>query len=215
MKTVLSKLRKFLAFDILLVCLLFTTSIFAAQPSEELAGLLNKFNAMTGQFTQVLYDANGKPMQKSSGSMALQRPGKFRWEVYQPNPQLLIADGNSLWIYDKDLAQATKQKLDQSSNSPALLLSGSIESVQARFNVSYPGNENAAGKWFMLKPKDKNDMFQWVELRFVNGSLADMRLYDNLNTLTDFHFSKVKINPPLNASMFQFKAPKGVEVIKN
>lgn len=215
MNTVLIKLRKCLKTTIFVMLLPLSTGIFAAEPNQELAGLLNQFSAMTGQFSQVLYDANGKPMQKSTGSMALQRPGKFRWEVYQPNPQLLIADGSTLWIYDKDLAQATQQKLDQSSNSPALLLSGSIESVQSRFNVSYPGNETAPGKWFMLKPKDKNDMFQWVELRFVNGNLADMRLYDNMNTLTDFHFSKVKINPPLNESMFKFKAPKGVEVIKN
>lgn len=214
MKAVLSKLKKWLAFDVLVVCALFTSPIFA-DPSQELTTLLNQFNAMTSQFTQVLYDANGKPMQKSSGSMALQRPGKFRWEVYQPNPQLLIADGNTLWIYDKDLAQATHQKLDQSSNSPALLLSGSIDSLQSRFTINYPKNENAPGQWFMLKPKNKNDMFQWVELRFVKGSLADMRLYDNLNTLTDFHFSKVKINPPLDASTFKFKAPKGVEVLKN
>lgn len=192
-----------------------SSAVIAAEPSQELAGLLGQFNAMTGQFTQVLYDANGKPTEKSTGTMALQRPGKFRWEVKQPDPQLLIADGNTLWIYNKDLAQATQQKLDQSSNSPALLLSGSIDSVQSRFNISYPSNENAPGKWFMLKPKSKDDMFQWVELRFNNGNLADMRLFDNMGTLTDFHFSNVKINPPLDASTFKFKAPKGVEVIKN
>jgi outer membrane lipoprotein carrier protein len=193
----------------------FSYTIFA-DPAQELNQHLSEFNSMTAQFSQVLYDANGKAMQKSSGEMALKRPGKFRWDLKNPNPQLLIADGNTVWVYDRDLKQATHQKMDQNNTSSAAsLLSGSVGDVESRFNVTYPKNETKNGQWFMLKPKNKNDMFQWVELHFVNNTLADMRLYDNMDTLTDFHFSNVKVNPTLDESLFKFKAPKGVEIIKN
>lgn len=185
-------------------------------PQQELTSLLSQFNAMSAQFTQIVYDAKKRPLQTSSGTMALQRPGKFRWEVTQPNPQLLIANGKFLWIYDKDLAQATRQKFDASnSNSAAMLLSGSVADVQTRFNITYPKKNPGPGQWFLLTPQHNKDMFQWVQLHFVNGVLASMRLADNLDTLTDFQFRKVVINPSLNAKLFTFKAPKGVAVINN
>ena len=73
---------------------------WAADPTTELTGLLSEFNSMTAQFSQVVYSGKGKVVQRSSGTMALQRPGKFRWQVSEPNAQLLIADGSDLWVYD-------------------------------------------------------------------------------------------------------------------
>ena len=67
----------------------------------------------------------------------------------------------------------------------------------------------------MLKPKNQNDLFRSVELHFVGGALSDMRVHDNLNTVTNFHFSDVKMNPSLGGGVFKFKTPKGVQLIKN
>jgi len=161
-------------------------NVWADTPSQDLAKLLSGFNSLSAQFEQIVSGSRKKPKQVSYGSMALERPGKFRWEVTRPNAQLLLADGRYLWIYDIDLEQATRQKLD---------------------------TDNASG--FRLKPKGNSDMFQWIELYFVNNKLVSMRLFDNLGVLTNFHFSNVQLNPSLNSSLFKFKAPKNVEIIKN
>lgn len=192
-----------------------TASALAATATEQLASLLSNFNSMSAHFDQALYDGKGHIVQKSLGNMALQRPGKFRWEVQKPDKQLLIADGQYLWVYDVDLQQATRQKQDQgNTNSPASLLSGTVQDLQNRFGVTQltkPG----AGEWYQLKPIAKNDLFQSIELHFVDGKLANMRLFDNLGSLTTFDFTQVKVNPNLDRKLFVFKAPKGVEVIKN
>lgn len=186
-----------------------------ANAASDLASLLANFQSMKANFEQVVLDQNQHPIQKNIGDMALKRPGQFRWEVKQPTPQLLLTDSNHFWIYDIDLEQATEQKADKNNlNSPASLLSGSISSLENRFDVSYLKKPDSA-KWFKLVPKNDDDMFQWIELAFVDGKLSAMRLNDKLGALSKFSFSNVEINPPLKNSLFVFKAPKGVEILKN
>ncbi|HVV68140.1 MAG TPA: outer membrane lipoprotein chaperone LolA [Gammaproteobacteria bacterium] len=204
-------MKSFLLKGLCLSLFLLTLTAQAQTASDDLTQLLSSFQSMSAQFQQVVFNSNGKALQRSSGQMALMRPGKFRWQVFKPNPQLLIANGRNLWIYDIDLSQATQQHLDKNNNnSPASLLSGSIEDLENRFIVTQKTSQS-----FQLKPKSENDMFKWIELTFSNSKLTQMRLMDNLGSLTDFHFSQVSINPKLNAGLFQFKAPRGVEVIKN
>lgn len=201
---------------ILLLAMMLPVSSFATTTDDaQLTQLLSGFNAMTANFMQTMYSGKNKVMQKSSGKMALQRPGKFRWQIVQPNPQLLIADGQFLWIYDMDLAQVTRQKLSAANaNSPAYLLSGSVKALQKRFVISKMNKSGNAGVWFRLKPRAKSDLFQWIELHFVNNQLVGMQMTDSLGQLSAFTFTNIKINPPMAPTLFKFTAPKGVDVIK-
>lgn len=207
----MSNLIKAVLLSIFLLCVIPAN----ANAPEELSQLLANFQSMQADFKQTVYDQNEKPVQQSTGNMALKRPGQFRWETKEPIPQLLLTDGNYVWIYDVDLEQATRQKADTENDSnPASLLSGSTKRIEQRFDVSdiqRPGKE----KWFKLVPKDDSDIFQWIELGFVDGKLSAMKLNDRLGTLSIFSFSNVRINPPLKASLFSFQVPKGVEVLKN
>jgi outer membrane lipoprotein carrier protein len=202
--------NKFISFVFILLA---TQAYAATDPSDDLSRLLGDFQTLSANFNQVIYDGNKRPMQKTSGSMALSRPDKFRWEVKQLNEQLLVADGRYLWIYDIDLSQATRQIMDKNkSSSPASLLGGSVENLKSRFNVTHLSDANPS---FRLVPKNKGDLFKWIELTFTNGKLARMKLSDNLGSLSVFQFSEVNLNPNLSASLFQFKAPKGVDVVQN
>lgn len=208
-------MKKNLIINILVTLIfIFTNTTFAADNApQQLSTLLSNFQAMTANFSQTIFDAKNKPLQNSTGNMALSRPGKFRWEVKQP-PQLLIADGKYLWIYDADLAQATRQRMDvNKASSPASLLSGSITDLEKRFKVSELASKS--GQSFRLVPTTSGDLFRWVELNFTDGKLTQMRMADNLGSLSVFNFSQIKINPQLAGNFFQFKAPKGVDVIQN
>ncbi|MFT3741516.1 MAG: outer membrane lipoprotein chaperone LolA [Gammaproteobacteria bacterium] len=200
-------LRKLLA---CVFCSGFLISTWAAPTSNNtLYDLLAGFKTLTAQFEQVVSAGNGHPAQKSYGTMAIERPDHFRWQVTQPQPQLLIADGKHLWIYDEDLRQATRQKLDtRNTNSPASLLSGSVQDLADRFNVTQ------TGPTYKLVPKQASDLFASVELTFSQGILTHMRLLDSLGNQTDFYFNQVQLDKKLNPGLFKFTAPRGVEIIQ-
>lgn len=205
------KIRFFLS-----MMLFFPIMAWAGSPVDQLSALLSDFSSMQARFEQVVLGNQKNSSSKSSGSMALQRPGKFRWEVQQPNPQWLIADGQYLWIYDIDLEQVTRQKLDtHHTNSPAYLLSGSIKDLKQHFEVTRLSADDAKILGFRLKSRDHQDLFAWADIYFQNGVLKKMSLKDTLGGINIFYFTQVKINPKLPEKLFTFHVPKGVDLIKN
>lgn len=183
------------------------------QTSDQLSRLLNNFHSMSAQFDQTITDPQGHAIQKSSGLMALQRPGKFRWETRHPNPQLALADGNFIWVYDAQLQQVTRQVQTNTNNSPGALLSGNVNKLSQEFNVSALTPIAHTDQGFNLTPVDKNALFQSVQLYFNHGLLQTMKLQDNLDQTTSVQFHQVKNNVALNSKLFHFSPPKGVDVV--
>ncbi len=106
----------------------------AASPSHELRTILQNIRTLKANFNQQLYASNGKLLQQSSGSLAVIRPGKFRWQIKSPNQQLIIADGNHIWVYDPDLKQATyNNEKDAIGHTPAAVLSDASPNVVHNF----------------------------------------------------------------------------------
>ena len=189
-------------------------NIAIASPSDDFSALLNGMKTMKSNFTQTVYDNNGRAIQSSNGQMALDRPGKFRWEVKKPIPQLIIANDKKLWIYDPDLAQVTIKVLNQSAgDTPALLLSHVGSVLSDNYTVSTVTEKPATLSWFMLKPKNNDNMFQAVEMGFNGGRITEMRLKDHLGHTTAIKFVNATTNSSLPAMLFSFKVPKGVDVI--
>lgn len=194
--------------------LMFFCSSWADAASDRLAQLLGNLYSMQANFSQVTTDSGGsRILQKGTGQMALQRPGKFYWSSVTPTKQILIADGNYVWVYDVDLAQATRQKLSElKSTNPASLLSGTTEALQQRFNVTQIKRSNG-GEWFELRPKAKGDLFEWIQLHFQNNTLTEMQLSDNLGQKSVLKFSNIKTNAPLDSNLFRFQPTGKVDVI--
>lgn len=186
--------------------------VLAQSPSELLQFKLNALKTMSAQFTQVV-KAKHKEISHSSGTMALSRPGRFRWQTNNPMAQLVIADGKQLWIYDVDLEQVSVKTQEKSVGGTAgLFLSGYNENVARDFDVksSEKGNKTT----FDLMAKSSKANFQRVQLVFEGQALRGIALYDQLGQLTDVSLTQVKVNPKLTASLFQFKVPKGVDVVR-
>lgn len=127
-----------------------------ASPIAELTQLLGNIATMQASFVQ--FPLGGKKtgiQQKNYGKMYLQRPGKFHWETVKPFKQLIIADGKYAWVYDADLEQVTKRKIDYNeAGNPAMLLSGSIESLQNGFNITKLETEDEIS-FFSVTAKDR------------------------------------------------------------
>lgn len=182
-------------------------------PTTQLIGLLNNFHSMSAQFDQTIIDSHGNAIQQSSGQMDLQRPGKFRWDTLRPNAQLALADGKNIWVFDSQLQQVTRQTQIAANNSPGALLSGDVTRLSNEFNISSLSPIANTDQGFNLVPKNKDVLFQSVELYFNHGLLRSMRLKDNLDQTTVVQFHQVKNNLALNPSLFRFVPPKGVDVV--
>lgn len=209
------RLIKLIQFIATFFFLIISSALYAQSnnPAGQLSSLLNNFHSMSAQFNQNIIDPNGNIIQQSSGNMALQRPGKFRWQTQRPNPQLALADGKNIWVYDPQLQQATRQKQTAINNSPGALLSGNVSKLAQQFNVKSLAPIANTDQGFILTPNDKNALFQSVQLYFNHGLLQTMRLKDNLDQLTLIQFHQVKNNIAINPSLFRFSPPKGVDVV--
>lgn len=193
------------------LCLCLVAPAFA-DSAADVATLLNNVKTMRANFVQTVYDNHNKAMQPSTGRMAMQRPGKFRWEVTKPIPQLIVANQSRLWIYDPDLEQVTIRSLTQATGeTPALLLSDVDHVLDKDFKVQ-PLNKSG-GTWYKLIPKKADSMFAWIELGFVDGKIGEMRLQDHLGHVTSVKFKNIETNMTLSSNLFVFKAPKNVDVI--
>ncbi|MFC3907898.1 outer membrane lipoprotein chaperone LolA [Legionella dresdenensis] len=195
-----------------LLALLILKPIFALTAAEDVQARLNAIHSMTANFSQIV-KAGKREVSSSSGTMALSRPGRFRWQTKSPMEQLVVADSQKLWVYDVDLEQVTVKKQEKGlGGTPALFLSGYDDTVNRDFTVTASGNEKT--KTFDLHAKSGKENFQRVKLTFNGETLTSIEFFDQLNQHTVVKLSKIKNNPGLSDTLFKFKPPKGVDVVK-
>ena len=184
----------------------------ADSATRRLNAFFSNVHALEGEFEQTLFDENRRKLEESRGTMYLARPGHFRWDYSEPYQQIIVANGNRVWIYDSELAQVTVRTLDDSAgNTPALLLS-SDRPLEDNFNVTNLGEEGGLD-WVELMPKAQETNFSSVRLGFGPSDLEVMELNDNFGQTTQLRFFGVTTNPELDPSLFSFSPPDGVDVI--
>lgn len=195
----------------MLVMALVTNLVFGDTVSDDVQAKLNAIKSMSANFSQVV-KAGKRNVSNSEGVMALNRPGRFRWQTRSPLEQLVIADGKKLWIYDVDLEQVTVKKQEKGmGGTPALFLSGYDDTVARDFDVVKTAKGNS--QTYDLHAKSSKENYQRVKLTFQGAELSFIEFFDQLGQHTSIHLSHIKNNVKLADSTFQFKAPKGVDVI--
>lgn len=173
---------------------------------------LEDVHTLKADFTQVVLDSNLKQVKQSTGTLSIKRPDRFRWDYAKPNPEVIVADGKRLWLYDVELQQVTVKPLnDTLAASPAVLLSGSND-VEKSFSVEDLGAKDGL-EWVNLVPKVKDTDFENVKLGFKGDDVAVMELKDNLGNLTRITFSNLQRNVAVADDAFRFTPPKGADVI--
>ncbi|SER72978.1 MULTISPECIES: outer membrane lipoprotein chaperone LolA [Halopseudomonas] len=183
-----------------------------AEAAERLNELLSRAQTMTGGFSQMTLSSNGANLQETTGTLALKRPGMFRWHTDPPLEQLLVSDGERIWLYDPDLQQVTIQTVDKRlSHTPALLLSGDVSQLQESFDIDW--SKGSSVQDFTLTPKDADSMFDSLRVSFSDGVINDMQMSDPVGQRTNILFRNVELNAPLDDAQFTFEVPDGVDVI--
>jgi len=201
----------------------FTTSILAAAlmlaANVSNAGARDQLNAFTkglkgldGQFSQQVFDARGRQKESSTGRVAVSAPRLFRWEYVKPYPQLIVADGKTVWVHDPDLQQVSKrpQGVEESNSPLAILLDPS--KLDRDFVVKDAGT-TAGVEWLQLSPKRADAPFKTARLGFGKAGLTQMEYVDALGQRTRIAFSGWKRNPSFAKGTFVYSPAKGIDVI--
>jgi outer membrane lipoprotein carrier protein len=179
---------------------------------------LRAFSATTksasGDFTQRVTSRTQKVSVPNTGTFVFARPGKFRWTYLKPYEQMLVADGEKLTIYDKDLNQVTTKKLtDALGSTPAAVLFGNAD-IEKQFDLKEAGTIDGVD-WLDAIPKAKDSNFERIRIGFQNGELAAMELHDVLGQVTLLNFNRLQRNPVISPDAFKFTPPAGVDVLAN
>lgn len=196
----------------LLSLLLLSNAVLAADARARLEAFANGLNALSGEFTQTTSDANGELQEESQGTLALAAPRQFRWQYEDPFPQLIVADGNDVWIYDEDLEQVTvRNQSTEESQSPLTVL---VDLSQLDRDYVVQNLKDRDGlSWLGLTSRAKEPPFKRIEIGFDGQGPKRMLLEDLLGNRTEWAFSNWQRNPRLAADTFKFKPPAGVDVI--
>jgi len=163
-------------------------------------------------FEQKVYDRERRLVQASQGSFSFLRPGRFRWRTTQPYEQLIVGDGERVWIHDPDLNQVTVRPMASALGStPAALLAGSAD-VERAFELTEGGSADGL-EWLEAKPRGEDSGFERIRLGLGAGGVQAMELSDHFGQTTVLRFSALVRNPPLAPADFRFVPPEGADVL--
>jgi outer membrane lipoprotein carrier protein len=198
------------------------------QQPTPLDAYLDNLRTLRATFLQTLADPHGREIDRAKGTLVVDRPGRFSWEIH-PQPaadsgggssgsgaasagQLMVCDGKNLWFLDRDLQQVTVKPVDSAlSATPAMLLSGTVD-VRKNFKIT-PAGQRIGLTWVLVEPQGAQADFRDALFGFDHGELKRMILEDKLDQTATIVFEKVERNGPVSPSEVSFTPPPGTDVI--
>jgi outer membrane lipoprotein carrier protein len=197
------------------------TSSAMADGLKALEIFLREVGSAQAGFTQVVTSPKraGETVARSktsSGRFEFLRPNRFRFEYTKPFPQTIVADGQTLWLYDVDLNQVTARKQQEAlgSTPAALIAAGTdLKALSAVFDLKAAPAQDGL-EWLEAKPKAKDGQLQSVRVGFRAGQLAVLEIADSLGQRSVLSFNQWQDNAPLKAEQFRFTPPAGADVIR-
>jgi outer membrane lipoprotein carrier protein len=197
-----------------LLALLFTAGVAHADAVDALREFTREAKTGRAAFTQVVTSPDGAKKKSSSGSFEFARPNRFRFFYTKPYEQVIVGDGQQVWLHDIDLQQVTVRPIDQALGAtPAALLAGSA--LDKDFELK--AQPTAQGiDWVQATPRTKSDAagFQSLRVGFKGKALAALELLDNFGQRSLLTFGDVTINVAPTTDAFRFTPPPGVEVLR-
>lgn len=185
----------------------------APAPAQRLDRLFSQTHTLRAHFAETVKNANAATVKHSSGTLAISKPGRFRWDYTKPYRQLIVADGTKLWLYDPGLQQVTVRNESHAlAAGPAALLAGTGK-VEDQFVVSDAG-ERGGLRWVRLVPRNAQSDYTEMQVGLDRqGDLRELLLKSKLDQTTRLVFSHIERNVKLDDGLFTFTPPKGADVV--
>ncbi len=202
-------MKKFLVSTLLM----FAAAAASAQTAvDTLKEFVRDVKSGRAEFTQTVTSPDGAKKKTSSGKFEFSRPNRFRFAYLKPFEQLIVADGQKVWIYDADLNQASSRKFSQALGAtPAALLAGG--SLEKDFDLAAQPAKDGL-EWVEATPKAKDGSFKSVRVGFKGKTLSAIEVVDAFNQRSLLQFTQFVPNEPIKPEAFVFTVPKGADVIE-
>lgn len=180
---------------------------YASEDAQtQLQRYLNTMQQFQAQFDQQVVDEQGEVIQESSGRMALARPNQFHWQVSEPDEELMVADGNALWLYNPFLEQVTIMDFQKAlQQSPFMLLMSDDAAAWDQYTISQISNG------FSIKP-NVPQLIAEIRIERNGNAISRLILLDSQGKTSVFTLSQFDANSPLPNTLFHFTVPQGVEI---
>lgn len=189
------------------------TTAQGATAEEELRQFVENVRTLSGSFSQIQTDEHGELLSSGSGSVAISRPGRFRWAYEKPYAQLMVCDGQRIWAYDPDIAQVSVRPAGEAlAGTPAELLAQKSRLAET-FRIEDRGEERGM-RAVHLEPRQAENDFKSIDLWLRNGVPQRLRFSDPLGGTTEVELRDLKVNLAIDDKEFRFVPPKGVEVVE-
>ncbi|MCG8091580.1 MAG: outer membrane lipoprotein chaperone LolA [Candidatus Thiodiazotropha endolucinida] len=205
-------MKKCLSGLMLLLFFSLSQSLSAESGISQLETFLQDLKTLKADFRQTLQQPDYDQVYASNGVFYLRRPGQLRWEYQTPSEQLIVADGDRVWLHDIELEQVShRSQAAVLDGTPAQLLSGTGP-ISQHFQINELGVESEL-TWVELIPKGKEAQFSSVRLALQESRLERMEMFDNFGQVTRFFFDDLQRNPPLDDALFEFEPPPLIDLI--
>ena len=196
----------------ILVMLAFVSASHASESIQKLDRFFAEVQSFQGTFKQTVYDENNEVMQQAEGEVALLKPGRFSWQYSQPYPQLILADGEYLWIYDEDLQQASAKPIDTALGNAPIMLLTNVRPLTDDFEVKEAVNKDGLS-WVELTPLVQDTEFHKIQIGLDDLGVKKMELQDHFSQKTVIEFIDLETNVTFKPNYFKFVAAEGVDVV--
>jgi outer membrane lipoprotein carrier protein len=187
---------------------------------ESLESFIKTAKTGRASFTQVVTsparEGQAAKSKTSSGTFEFARPNRFRFDYRKPFEQVIVADGQTLWLYDADLNQVTARKQEAVLGStPAALIASApdLASLRREFTLEAAGEKDGL-QWVVATPKNREGQLHQMRLGFRGNDLAQLEIADSFGQRSHITFDKMELNTSVPAERFQFKPPPGAQVVK-
>ena len=179
---------------------------------SELERFANQLDRFQAEFTQTVKSQDGRIQDQTRGRVWLQSPDKLRWVYSGDFPEVIVADGKNIWIYDESLDQVTvKPQSDQATNSPLMILAD-VSQLDEQFQVTELGDFEDM-LLLELKSLDSESEFERIVLGLVPDAVRMMAMEDAFGQRTEIYFENVLMNPPADPDLFIFTPPESADVV--
>ena len=187
---------------------------------KQLMTRLAKLSFFSANFIQKTLNEQGELLQQGTGKLAISKPNLVNWQTITPDETLIVSDGNTLWVYDPFIEQASAYSLAKSiHNTPILLLTSDEPQLWQQYQVAQDGLV------FMVTPINKNSQIKQLTLRFsdsdqstsdtdsmANVQLSEFSFKDATGQIIQFNLRDFNNTVKPDAALFTFTLPDNVRL---
>lgn len=182
-------------------------------PLEELVAILAATETLQADVEQLILSQDGREIQELQAELVMQKPDRLYWHVIEPYEELMLGDGITLWYYEPDLEQVSIREFpDDIENNPILLLNDDLQAIADAYEVSM-GYVDDEVRQYVLLPLTPSSSYERFSMTFAGNDLLQMQFESSVGQLTSFSFSNIVNNQAVDAGLFQFDIPAGIEII--